>query len=182
MRKIVTGLFMSLDGVVESPEQWGFRYANDEMWQDIAAGVARADAVLLGRRTYQAFARLWPKQGSDTPMAAFLNTTHKYVVSATLGALEWGPASLITGDVAAGLTELKRQPGKNIQIPGSPALVRSLLHGGLLDELSLSICPVVAGPGMRLFEDMPGQVRFRLTQSKTFSTGVLGVTYQPERA
>jgi dihydrofolate reductase len=182
MRKIVAGLFMSLDGVVGSPEQWAYRYGDDEMWRDIAAGVARADGVLLGTRTYLAFAELWPGQPSDVPMAAFLNNTHKYVVSATLDVLEWGPASLITGDVTAGLTELKRRPGKNIQVPGSPTLVRSLLRGGLLDELSLSICPIVIGSGLRLFEDMPRQVRLKVAKSKTFSTGALGVTYQPDSA
>lgn len=182
MRKIVAGLFMSLDGVASSPEEWGFQYGSDQMWEDIAAGVARADAVLLGRRTYQQFARLWPGQPSGVPMADFLNDTHKYVVSATLGTLEWGPASLITGDVTAALTELKQQPGKNIQVPGSPTLVRSLLAGGLLDELSLTICPIVVGSGMRLFEDMTGQVRLKLTASTTLSTGALAVTYQPESA
>jgi dihydrofolate reductase len=182
MRKIVAGLFMSLDGVVESPETWAYQYSNDQMWEEIAAGVARADAVLLGRRTYLAFAEMWPSQPSDMPMAAFLNNTHKYVVSATLDTLEWGPASLITGDVADELTELKRRPGKNIQIPGSPTLVRSLLRGGLLDELSLHICPIVVGPGMRLFEGLTDQVRLKVAESMTFSTGVLGVTYQPDSA
>ncbi len=182
MRKIVAGLFMSLDGVVESPEEWAYQYGNDQMWEEIAAGVARADGVLLGRRTYQAFAQMWPNQPSDVPMAAFLNNTHKYVMSATLDTLEWGPASLLGGDVAAELTELKRRPGKNIQIPGSPTLVRSLLRGGLLDELSLHICPIMVGPGMRLFEDMADQLRLKLAESKTFSTGVLGVTYQPDSA
>ena len=182
MRKIVAGLFMSLDGVVESPEQWAYQYATSQTWDDIAAGIAQADAVLLGQRTYRQFARLWPGQHSDTPMAAFLNTTHKYVVSATLITLDWGPASLITGDLAAALAELKRQPGQNILIPGSPTLVRSLLAGGLLDELSLTICPVVMGPGMRLLQDMTDRVPLTLAQVKTFSTGALGVTYQPGNA
>ncbi len=93
-----------------------------------------------------------------------------------------GPASLITGDIAAELTELKGRSGKNIQIPGSPTLVRSLVRGGLLDELSLHICPIVVGSGMRLFEDMTDQARFKVAESKTFSTGVLGVTYQPDSA
>jgi dihydrofolate reductase len=182
MRKIVAGLFMSLDGVVESPEQWAYQYGTDQMWADIAAGVGRADGVLLGRRTYLQFAQMWPGQPSGMPMAAFLNNTHKYVVSATLDTLRWGPASLITGDLADELTELKRRPGKNIQIPGSPTLVRSLLGGGLLDELSLTICPIVVGSGMRLFDDMTGQVRLKVTGSTTFSAGALGVTYQPENA
>lgn len=182
MRKVVTGLFMSLDGVVESPEDWAYQYADGQMWQEIAAGIARADAVLLGRRTYEQFAQIWPGQPSDLPMAAFLNNTHKYVVSATLDTLEWGPATLITGDVAAEITGLKRRAGKNIQIPGSPTLVRSLLQDGLIDELTVDICPIVVGSGMHLFEDTTGQVRLQLAESKTFSTGAVGVTYQPQTA
>jgi dihydrofolate reductase len=182
MRKIVAGLFMSLDGVVESPEQWAYQYGTDQMWAEIAAGVGRADGVLLGRRTYQQFAQLWPDQPSDMPIAAFLNNTHKYVVTSTLDTLRWGPASLLTGDLAAELAELRRRPGKNIQIPGSPTLVRSLVRDGLLDELSLHICPIAIGPGMRLFEGMTGQARLKVTESKTSHTGVLAVTYQPDRA
>ncbi len=182
MRKIVAGLFISLDGVVESPEKWAFQYGNDEVWKGIAAGVAQADAVLLGRRTYQEFAKVWPNQGSDKPMAAFLNNSPKYVLSATLETLEWANSSRITGDLAGALTKLKQQPGKNIQIPGSPTLVRSLLRDGLLDELSLNVCPIVIGSGMRLFDEMTHQVRLKLVESTTFSTGVLGMTYQPASA
>ncbi len=182
MRKVVAGLFISLDGVVESPEQWGFQYFNDEMSEVIAGGIAQADAVLLGRRTYLAFAELWPNQGSDVPMADFLNNTPKHVVSATLNTLKWQPATLIKGDLTEELRKLKQQPGKNIQIPGSPTLVRSLLRNGLLDELSLGICPVVVGSGMRLFDEMTHQVGLKLVESRPFSTGVLSVTYQPVSA
>jgi len=183
MRKIVAGLLMSLDGVVESPSEWGWsQYMNDEMTQGIVAGIAEADAVLLGRRTYVEFADLWPNQGSDVPMADFLNNSHKYVVSASLGPpLAWANSSLITGDLAEELTKLKQQPGKNILIPGSPTLVRSLLRDGLLDELSLNVCPVVVGSGMRLFDGVARRVSLKLVHSSTLSTGVLGVTYQPVR-
>jgi dihydrofolate reductase len=179
MRKVVAGLFISLDGVVESPEQWGFQYFDDEMTEWIAAGLVQADAVLLGRRTYTAFADLWPKQGSEVPMSRFLNNSPKYVVSATLNTLKWQPATLIQGNLAEALTKLKQQPGKNIQIPGSPSLVRSLLRNGLLDELSLTICPVVVGSGMHLLEEITNRVNLKLVYSKAFSTGALGVTYQP---
>ena len=184
MRKIVAGLLMSLDGVVESPSEWGWsQYMNDEMTQGIVAGIAEADAVLLGRRTYLEFAALWPNQGSEVPMADFLNNSHKHVVSASLGPpLAWANSSLITGDLGEELTKLKQQPGKNILIPGSPTLVRSLLRDGLLDELSLNVCPVVVGSGMRLFDGVARRVSLKLVHSSTLSTGVLGVTYQPVRA
>lgn len=180
MRKIVAGLLMSLDGVVESPNEWGFsRYFNDEMSEGISAGIAQADAVLLGRRTYLEFAELWPNQGSDVLMADFLNNSPKYVVSTTLETLEWANSRLLTGDLVKELARLKQQPGRNILIPGSPTLVRSLLRDGLLDELNLNICPIVVGSGMRLFEGITDQIRLRLVDSTTLSTGVLGVTYAP---
>ncbi len=179
MRKIVAGLAMSLDGVVESPNEWGMQYFNDEVMEVISAGVAQADAVLLGRRTYLEFAELWPNQGSDVPMADFLNNAPKYVVSATLDTLGWANSSLVTGDLADELTKLKQQPGKNILIPGSPRLVRSLLREGLLDELALNICPIVVGSGMRLFDETTDHMRLKLVESRTYSTGVVGVDYQP---
>lgn len=183
MRKIVAGLLMSLDGVVESPNEWGFsQYFNDEMRKGISAGIEQADAVLLGRRTYLEFAELWPNQGSDVLMADFLNNSPKYVVSATLDKLEWANSTLVHGDLAEELAKLKAQSGKNILIPGSPTLVRSLLCGGLLDELNLNVCPVLVGSGMRLFEGITDPVRLKLVDSKTLSTGVLGVTYQPASA
>ena len=182
MRKIVTGLAISLDGVVESPANWGFRFLNEEMNELIAAGIAQADAILLGRRTYLEFAELWPKQGSEVPMADFLNNTPKYIVSSTLDTLDWGPATLLGGDLAGAITQLKGQPGKNIQVPGSPTLVRWLLRNGLLDELALMVCPVVVGSGMHLFDELNGQREFELVQSAPLSTGALAVTYRPATA
>ncbi len=180
MRKIVAGLFITLDGVVESPSKWVL--FNDEMGEMMAAGIADADAILLGRRTYLEFADLWPKQGSDGPMAHFLNNSPKYIVSSTLDRLEWANSSLVTGGLAEVVAKLKGQPGKNIQVPGSPRLVRSLLREGLLDEISLMVQPIVLGSGMRLFDEMTDQVGLKLVDSRTFSNGVVSVTYQPARA
>jgi dihydrofolate reductase len=183
MRKVVAGLLISLDNVVESPDIWGWsQYMNDEMSEGIVAGITQADAVLLGRRTYLEFAMLWPNQDSDVPMADFLNNSPKYVVSSTLNTLEWQPATLIKGTLAEEIMKLKQQSGKNILIPGSPTLVRSLLRYGLLDELSLNICPVVVGSGMQLFDEINNQVNLKLVDSKIFSNGVLGVTYRPIRS
>jgi dihydrofolate reductase len=182
MRKIVAGLFMSLDGVVEYPENWGFQYFDEEMTKGILEGIAQADAVLIGRRTYLEFAEMWPTQGSEVPMSDFLNKSHKYVVSSGLDKLDWGPASLVKGDLADALTKLKHEPGRNIQIPGSPTLVRSLLAEGMLDELTLNICPIVVGSGLRLFEDVTGQLPLNVVQSTALSSGVINATYQPASA
>jgi dihydrofolate reductase len=179
MRSIAAGLFISLDGVVESPGEWGFQFMNDEMSQAIAEGISQADTVLLGRLTYLEFAQLWPGQGSDVLMADFLNHSPKYVVSSKLDAFSWQPAFQIKGDIVAQLTQLKQQPGKNIQVPGSPSLIRFLLLNKLLDVLSLNICPVLVGTGMRLFDKTTSMLNLKLVHSSIMSTGVIGATYSP---
>lgn len=178
MRSISAGLFISLDGVVEAPSLWGFQYMDEEMSKGISAGISQADSVLLGRRTYLEFAQLWPGQNSKVPMSNFLNHSHKYVVSSTLDALSWQPASIIKGDIAHEIYKLKQQPGKNIQVPGSPTLVRFLIANGLLDILNLNICPVVVGCGMRLFDDMDISFKMKLVHSTILQTGAIGATYQ----
>ena len=180
MRKIVAGLFMSLDGVVESPEKWHFPYFNDEMGQEIGSQMAGADTMLLGRRTYEEFAAYWPDKASeDDPMGAYMNNTPKLVVSRTLDSVEWENSALIQGDPTEELTKLKQQPGRNIAITGSAALVGSLLRSGLLDELRLLVHPIVVGTGRRLFEERGDRVALKLLEARTFSTGVLALTYQP---
>jgi dihydrofolate reductase len=181
MRKIVAWLILSLDGVVESPESWSSPYLTDEVNVEIGAGVAQRGTVLLGRRTYQEMAAYWPHQGSEVPFADYLNDSHKYVVSATLDTLPWANSSLVTGDLAEEVAKLKQQPGGNLQILGSPTLVRSLLRLGLLDELVLNVCPIVLGSGLRLFDQTSDRVRLELVESATYSTGVLRVGYQPAR-
>lgn len=129
MRKISAALFMTIDGVIETPYKWSQPYVTDEMSKGIDMALRDTDAVLLGRRTYEIFSKIWPSQGSEMPMANFLNHTHKYVVSSTLEKLEWGPASLIKGDhLSTEVAKLKEAAGKNIQVPGSPTLVKSLLR------------------------------------------------------
>jgi dihydrofolate reductase len=182
MRKVVAGLFMSLDGVVETPEQWGFQYFTNELNEIIADGIAKADAILLGPATYHHFANIWPSQGDSVPMAKFLNETPKFVISDmpnTVGDLDWEPVSLLKGTLVDEIAKLKKQPGKNIQVPGSPRLVRSLLTEGLLDELNLSICPVIIGHGLRLFDNFAKQSNLEVARSQVFDNGLISVTYQP---
>lgn len=184
MRKIAAGLFISLDGVVESPEHWGFQYLDKDLSKEIATGIASADAVLLGPATYRLFAGMWRHQPDDVPMAKFLNHSPKYVVSRSpedVGKLEWGPATLLRGALASAVAKVKAEPGKTIQVPGSPKLVRTLLHEGLLDELSLTICPEIVGSGMRLFDEVIDSVKLTLERSKILSNGAISVTYHPSR-
>jgi dihydrofolate reductase len=182
MRKVVASEIVSLDGVVESPEKWHFPYFNDQMGDAIGAAMAASDAMLLGRVTYEEFAAFWPAQSSDDDqeITDYMNNTPKFVVSKTLEEpLEWNNSTLIKEDVAEEITKLKGQPGKDISITGSPTLVRSLLEEDLLDELRLMVHPIVVGSGKRLFEDGGDQKALELVDSKTFSTGVLYLTYQP---
>jgi dihydrofolate reductase len=178
MRRITAGLFITVDGVVESPDQWQEGYFNEEMGEAVGAGMAGSDTMLLGRRTYEEFAGYWP-HNPEADGADYMNNTPKLVVSTTLDTLAWRPTTLIRGNLAEELTKLKQQPGKAIQVIGSPTLVGSLLREGLLDELSLLVHPVMVGRGKRLFQDGEAKVPLRLADSKTFSTGVLSLTYRP---
>jgi dihydrofolate reductase len=178
MRKIIAGLFISLDGVVERPDQWHFPYFNDEMGEAVGGGMSEADTILLGRKTYEEFASYWPQQPSDVPPADFMNGTPKVVVSNSLEKADWEPTTIISGDVVGQLNALKEQPGKSINIIGSPTLVRTLLRDGVLDELRLLVHPIVVGEGQRLFDPSDGTIGLRLTSSTTFATGVLNLIYE----
>ena len=181
MRKVVAAEFVSLDGVMESPDRWHFPYFNEEMGQAVGEGFAAADAMLMGRVNYEEWAAFWPGQDPErNPMAAQMNAMQKYVVSTTLEEpLGWQNSTLINENVAEEIAKLKQGEGGDIVISGSGALVRSLLRYGLLDELKLMIHPVLVGGGKRLFEDGGEQKALELVESKTFETGVLYLTYRP---
>jgi dihydrofolate reductase len=179
VRKVIAWEFVSLDGVMESPETWIPSYMGDEMEEASRAGRAASDAMLLGRKTYQTFAGYWPHQtGEAGSIADHINATPKHVVSTTLDAVEWQNSTLIRGNVAEEVLRLKHKPGKNITILGSGTLVRSLLRDDLIDEIGLMVFPIVLGSGKRLFDDGGAQKRLELVDSKTFGTGVLSLTYR----
>jgi dihydrofolate reductase len=181
MRKIVAGLFISLDGVIEDPNEWTGTWFNDEVGQAVGAMIAAQDAMLLGRVTYEGFAGFWPHQTGE--MADTMNGATKYVVSGTLTSADWQNTTLIPGDRAAEkIAELKQLPGKNIGMTGSGTLVSWLLREGLLDELHLLVFPVVLGRGKRLFADPGGEVALTLAGAVTFQTGVLELTFTYTRA
>ncbi|MEO7909566.1 MAG: dihydrofolate reductase family protein [Roseiflexaceae bacterium] len=181
MRKLNSALFITLDGVTESPEKWQFDHFDDDMMAAMSTAIAEEDTMLLGRVTYQDWQPFWPTS-TDEPYASHINNTRKYVVSTTLDKVEWGKwgnISLLEGSLAEAIAKLKQQPGQNIGVPGSPTLVQSLLQNDLLDELTLMIHPVVAGSGKRLFKDGADLKRMKLVDSKTTKTGVSLLTYQP---
>ena len=182
MRKTIAGLFISLDGVVEAPETWHFPYFDDAMGEIVGAQAAEADAILLGRVTYQEFAAFWPNQPAGDPFAAGMNASKKYVASTTLQEAEWQNSEVLRGDLADAVQAIKALPGRDIQIIGSPTLVRSLLRQGLLDELRLLVHPIVVGAGKRLFTDEAERIPLQLTSTRTLPTGVLSLTYVPAPA
>ena len=181
VRKIVAGTFLSLDGVMESPDKWHFPYFDDKMGEAVGSQMAEADAMLLGRVTYEEFASYWPQQTADTPGAEFMNGLQKYVVSSTLPNVNaWQNSTLIDGtNFVEEIQRLKNSPGKQINVTGSAKLVQSLLRENLLDELRLLLHPIVVGGGKRLLEGDTGQVPLKLVDSQIFDTGVLYLTYQP---
>lgn len=181
MRKVVARLLMSLDGVVESPDKWEFEHFDDDMRADLGSQISGEDALLLGRTTYQEWEPYWPTSTIE-PFASHINGVPKLVVSTTLEDVKWGEkdnATLVKANLAEEIAELKKQPGGNIGVHGSPTLVGSMLKDDLIDELRLAVYPVVAGSGKRLFEDGRAPKRLKLVDSKTSRTGVSLLTYRP---
>jgi len=181
VRKIKSNFFVSLDGVVESPDKWHFQYFNDEMGEAVSAGFATADALLMGRVLYEDWAAYWPAH-ADEPFGDVMNSIKKYVVSNSLQSAEWQNSEIISGDVAQKITDLKAQDGGDIAMSGSPTTVRSLLRQGLVDELNLLIHPIAVGGGMaRLFPPDEPTIRLELLSAQTFKTGVLNLSYAPAK-
>jgi len=176
MGRIVSNFFMSLDGVVEAPDQWHMPYFNDEMGDAIGKGMATNKAFLMGRVLYDEWAGFWPN--SDDDFATFFNNHPKYVVSNSLEQADWNNTTIVSGDVPQRLRELKDATDGDLVISGSATLVRSLLREGLLDELRVLVHPIVVGRGGRLFEDDTTRA-LELAAHQVFRTGVLNLTYTP---
>jgi dihydrofolate reductase len=182
VRKIKSNFFISLDGVVEAPDQWHFPYFNDQMGAAIGAGAATVDAYLMGRVLYEEWAAYWPEHAGE-PFGDVLNATKKYVVSNSLTSAEWENSEIVNGDVAATLGELKAQDGGDIVMSGSATTARWLLREGLIDELRLFVHPIAVGEGMaRLFPADAPRTPLELLSAETFETGVLNLVYAPAKA
>ncbi|MEA2476517.1 MAG: hypothetical protein QOF16_1153 [Actinomycetota bacterium] len=180
MGKIVSNFFISLDGVVESPDQWHFPYFNDEMGAAIGKGMETYTAFLMGRVLYEQWSDYWTKQGPDVPFSSFINEVPKFVVSNSLKEATWNNTTLVSGDVAGKLRRIKDETEGDIGMSGSATLARWLLANGLLDEFGLMVHPIVVGKGQRLFEDTPTHP-LELLRQDTFETGVLNLSYAPAK-
>jgi dihydrofolate reductase len=183
MRKITADLFISLDGVVEAPDQWHFPYFNEEMGAAVEATLGVADTVIFGRKTYDSFAGAWPEReaagGEDAPFAKALGDARKIVASNQKLELTWRNSEQLEGDLVETVTALKNEPGGNIALSGSVSVVRQLLAAGVLDELHLLVHPIAVRKGMRLFDEGETPIPLRLISTEAFKTGVLNLVYAP---
>jgi dihydrofolate reductase len=191
--KLIVTTFLSVDGVMQGPGGpdedtsdgftrggWLAPSFDDEGGRFMNRLYENVDAFLLGRRTYDIFAAYWPTHGDPSdPVGNKLNTQPKYVASNTLTDPEWGPVTVLSGDVPAAVAELKKQPGRDLLVHGSGALVRTLHEHDLVDEYSLLIFPVVVGAGRRLFPDQGVATGLSLVESSTTPSGVAIHVYRP---
>jgi dihydrofolate reductase len=189
MRKVIVFTDLTLDGVMQAPARpdedrrggfehggWAAPYA---AMTQAGESLANMGALLLGRRTYEDFYRVWPGR-KDDPISARLDTLQKYVASTTLSEpLAWINSTLLKGDAAEAVARLKQEPGKDLVVMGSGELAQSLMRGNLIDEYVLLIHPLVLGSGRRLFPEGSAAATLRLVGTKTTSTGVVIATYQP---
>jgi dihydrofolate reductase len=173
MSRLYSYTYMSLDGVIESPEKWTSSFFSAEMGQDLATRLESAAAMVLGRVTYTEFADFWPRQGDDVPFATLNNTIPKIVVSETVQDPQWHKTTVVRG---AEVASLKATSQGDLHITGSGMLLRNLLQQGVLDEVRIIMCPVVLGRGRRLFEDGTA-TELALTEVQQFPRGVLALTY-----
>jgi dihydrofolate reductase len=186
---------ISLDGVTQAPGGpdedrsggfelggWSMPYFDEDAAKGVRESFARADAFLLGRRTYEIFAGYWPQADPDNPIAAALNSLPKYVVSTTLTDLAWDGATLVEGDPIEAIAELKRRPGRELQVHGSVILTQSLLAAGLVDRLDLVVIPVALRSGARLFDGVVPPTKFRLAEATTTAKGAQLLTFVPDGA
>jgi dihydrofolate reductase len=177
MGKIVSNFFISLDGVVESPDKWHFPYFDDAMGEIVGAGMGSTSAFLMGRKLYDEWSEFWPDQGPEVPFSEFINAIPKYVLSTTVQDPKWQNTTALSGDVAD-VQALKDSVDGDISMSGSATTVRWLLANGLLDELALLVHPIAVGSGQRLFED-PTTYPLKLVHSSTLDSGVLHLRYTP---
>jgi class 3 adenylate cyclase/dihydrofolate reductase len=188
MRRLIASEFVTLDGVMEAPghdqhpdgkNAWALRYASADQQRYKAEELSEAAAVLLGRVTYEIFAAFWPTAPKDEGFADRMNAIPKYIVSKSLGTAGWQNSTIIKGNPAEKIAELKQQSGGDILLFGSADLLNSLINHDLIDEYRLMVFPVVLGSGKRLFRDARDIMHLELVDTRTFASGVTVLTYRP---
>ena len=177
MRKIVVYELLSLDGVAEAPET--FFGWDDALDAKLATAITTQDVVILGRRNYDEWARFWPRSEIE-PFATFINGVTKYVATSTPLDGDWANATAIDGDLVEFVRDLKQQPGGDVGVHGSISVAQALLAAGVVDELKLTIGPMIAGRGRRLLDGVP-PIQLESIQSETSPSGYLIVDYRVVR-
>jgi dihydrofolate reductase len=186
--RVIVSEFVTLDGVIEAPggerghphSGWVFNHLSDEQEQYKLQEVLDAEALLLGRVTYEGFSEAWPERGGE--FADKMNSMPKYVASTTLKDPEWENTTVLEGDVPEAVARLRDQDGGPLLVAGSQTLVHTLVERGLVDEYRLMIFPVVLGSGKRLFPDSEDKTPLKLVDTQAFPTGVVVHTYHPADA
>ncbi|KYH24824.1 5-amino-6-(5-phosphoribosylamino)uracil reductase [Halalkalicoccus paucihalophilus] len=188
---LVIGTFLTLDGVMQAPGGpnedrdggfehggWLVNYYDERMGEILDSQFAEVDALLLGRKTYEIFASYWPNVDTENDyLATKLNSMPKYVASRTLNAVEWNNSTLLSGDIAKAIEDLKKERRDTILVQGSANLIQTLLAHDLVDEFRLWVFPLVLGEGKRLFGDGTVPANLELTAAETSSTGVQMLHY-----
>jgi dihydrofolate reductase len=181
MRKVIVSNYATLDGRVDELQDWTIPYNDDAAAEYHAELLKNSDGLLLGRKTYEIFAVLWPARSGELPYIDKINSMAKYVASTTLSDLSWENSHLIDGDVAAGVARLKEQPGQDLVMYGCHDLMHGLLEHDLIDEYRILVHPVLLGKGRTFLADGARQVNLRLVDTAVMPSGVAILTYQPAR-
>jgi dihydrofolate reductase len=189
--KLTASMMLTVDGVYQGPGGpdedrrggferggWTASHADEEMGPFLTSMFERADALLLGRKTWEIWLPYWPNH-DDNPFGHLINTLPKYVPSTTLKDPAWQNTHVLDGDVEAAIRDLKAQPGRELQLHGSGVLLRWLLERDLVDELNLRIYPVIVGDGLRLFPEHGQTHNLELVESRSTQSGVMLQTYRP---
>lgn len=179
--RLVATEYVSLDGIFDEPGEWSFPYFNEEAMQYKSDELATADAQLLGRKTYEGFAKAWPTMEGTGEFGVKFNSMPKYVVTSTLDKLEWSGSKPVKGDVIAEVRKLKEQPGNDLLLQGSGTLFRALMREHLIDRYKLMVHPIVIGHGNHLFGDAGDHARLTLVDMKRFATGVVILELEPAK-
>jgi dihydrofolate reductase len=180
MRKVIVSEFMTLDGVIHAPHEWSFGFWSDDIGAYKQAELFAADALLLGRITYEGFAEAWPGRTDEAGFADRINGMQKLLASTTLkpGEATWNNTTLLSGDAAAAVKEHRERDGGDILLTGSADLVQRLAPHGVIDEYRMLVYPIVLGRGRRLFPDGFDTTGLRLAHTQTFGKGVVALHYE----